>query len=1761
MKAFVKRLMALALMLGGIGPLYAQEYVVSDTSVKVLLRSGWYPTGEDSGASPPLPSDTSVWILRSGFFPPVVFPGETLVFRVDYRSGSGVDTVYISSDFDWSPFVLVSYRYLPSIENGAQSLQVLLRLPEDYTSSLVSTSVFKQPQLLWRLRGGEERVKVLSGVTNVRTVHIYPVSPNSGYVRRDKSVGSWWLKDMSLNGSEGVRDKTLLPIARGAGYVIYGLQYDLVNFSLLQEFGSYFKVWTEGPLLLYQVNPSNDSTDFYSLLLSDHGGYIKFQILDTFRTNHVPHYIVDSYGSKNATQTWRLFVLPKSSALDYETGKIIAALYSNGIELYRRELNFYVYGDYFKNNIAIMPYDSRNLIGDKYGVFYDCIKYSNPKCRENESGSLFFNYQYDQNSSFVEADVSVNLQYNISLDSISTIPPSPSELIECYEGVRGYYDCYDIFRSTGQDTFSINNQKYARLSARFILRYNPFLARSVQGRRRFFSVGILYANYYYWAWDYYTTRLLALYAPNGIYEIHQEYWDRRITEIRYTFLCKLIYANYSSYYRNCVLEGSESRSTTPITNSWKGKEKDLYSDVFNPFYGNLRLLFRLPPNVGDDSPSDWPSSPTVTVRLLSNPSVLRLQDLTEATDQRPRFEFLVEADQDGQPLANAPVVVEGPIAQDEIQLAEAPLFLHNPQQTDALGLYSFYWIPPPRSWFEGKTLPYTFRFRVRVGETWEEVAVQISNLIIQGVVRQRHAGAKLSQDPDLDGLLPVPNVEVSLNPEFPPEQTVRTGLDGRFELGVSEEGYYTVYARRREFWQDNFPKWSRTRARVLVTAEGPEPDTLRLFLAELPVRDVLQRWLPEITFDMESVRDSLAHLRIIPEIQSFLWQIATQDTTGPFDEEAVRRLRQAVFSTFDLLQGAHDMAECGTTAIWDGSVGIILQIVSAIVENLKLFEKVSKSIRAKLPADWKQSPDPKIQNLGRTLEMLEGIKNKFAELIRLIENGSAKTVNNLKEGMAHAALNNDAASLFTMNFLNERIFIPLSQLSSRIAKIAEDTKLDDFTKDLALSQAMEVSGVNGLLEMLNNAVKDLLQRGQLDELRATIATTLNEEIDLAKGRRFPTYPTSFYHAKKASDGWLEIMRRVRRYYLGSCEGIQGIKDQAEAALSVLEAGTIALAVATSGALTPLYAAVSKLNKVAQLLLNAWLVRTGVEVMTALQPKGRYGSAGLAAIRQAFSLKVPSIAMRVHSPVRLLVVDSLGRRIGADANNQVYMEIPGAGYWPASDSLPETILLPADIGPFKTLLHGTGSGTFALEMVQLDTLGNETVLRRWEGEVAPAQWIQLAVETPEQAVATGSLQALPSPVVLQVQQRGQPRDTITVPLGISSELEAVFLYSPTLSLPAQEVTWVVADTLATIDTVQANRAWIRGHHVGRTRLRLQAQGLEREAVLDIVGREVTLKLSRTVLTASDTVTIAIQVRAWGVALPENLLLQITAPAGSYRIPVRLDATGTAQIRWQLPDSLRGQSGPASMAIYEETASDTTLWAAVPFVLTSTSILPDVLAAEVTHEGNVVAKLQVPTTLLPHALEPELLVDVADSLPGSLPTGFAPLGPAIGWSLWDRAQAIAVVPTGPYVFSLWSGAYQGTPQAFYWSETGWEALETRPAAGFWEVELSYAGGIIVLARSEQVVAVESTRLPERISLEAYPNPFGKQLRIRIGIPKAGKVRLVLYDLLGREVLPLYEGEQTVGWHEQSWETSNLASGLYLLVLEGEGFRTTKTIVKVR
>lgn len=71
-----------------------------------------------------------------------------------------------------------------------------------------------------------------------------------------------------------------------------------------------------------------------------------------------------------------------------------------------------------------------------------------------------------------------------------------------------------------------------------------------------------------------------------------------------------------------------------------------------------------------------------------------------------------------------------------------------------------------------------------------------------------------------------------------------------------------------------------------------------------------------------------------------------------------------------------------------------------------------------------------------------------------------------------------------------------------------------------------------------------------------------------------------------------------------------------------------------------------------------------------------------------------------------------------------------------------------------------------------------------------------------------------------------------------------------------------------------------------------------------------------------------------------------------------------------------------------------------------------------------------------------------------------------------------------------------------------------------------------------------LPSTYTLaQNYPNPFNPSTTIRYGVPASGPVRLAVYDLLGREVTVLVQGNQSAGWHEVAFDAGDLPAGVYL------------------
>jgi hypothetical protein len=69
--------------------------------------------------------------------------------------------------------------------------------------------------------------------------------------------------------------------------------------------------------------------------------------------------------------------------------------------------------------------------------------------------------------------------------------------------------------------------------------------------------------------------------------------------------------------------------------------------------------------------------------------------------------------------------------------------------------------------------------------------------------------------------------------------------------------------------------------------------------------------------------------------------------------------------------------------------------------------------------------------------------------------------------------------------------------------------------------------------------------------------------------------------------------------------------------------------------------------------------------------------------------------------------------------------------------------------------------------------------------------------------------------------------------------------------------------------------------------------------------------------------------------------------------------------------------------------------------------------------------------------------------------------------------------------------------------------------------------------------------------FPNPFNPSTMIVFYMPRNEHVTLKIYDLAGREIETLVEGEVPPGEHRMQWNAQGLASGVYLCRMTAKSF----------
>ncbi len=133
---------------------------------------------------------------------------------------------------------------------------------------------------------------------------------------------------------------------------------------------------------------------------------------------------------------------------------------------------------------------------------------------------------------------------------------------------------------------------------------------------------------------------------------------------------------------------------------------------------------------------------------------------------------------------------------------------------------------------------------------------------------------------------------------------------------------------------------------------------------------------------------------------------------------------------------------------------------------------------------------------------------------------------------------------------------------------------------------------------------------------------------------------------------------------------------------------------------------------------------------------------------------------------------------------------------------------------------------------------------------------------------------------------------------------------------------------------------------------------------------------------------------------------------------------------------------------------------------------------------------------------------------------------------------------YGFDLESGAQKFYDNSF--------TYQCQPIVANHKLYVATRNKVIVFGNDETNVANLNNSLPQGIELmQNYPNPFNPTTILKIDLPEITKMELSIYDINGKLVQELFNGQLNVGIHILTWNANNSPTGIYFIRCKSNRF----------
>ncbi len=104
--------------------------------------------------------------------------------------------------------------------------------------------------------------------------------------------------------------------------------------------------------------------------------------------------------------------------------------------------------------------------------------------------------------------------------------------------------------------------------------------------------------------------------------------------------------------------------------------------------------------------------------------------------------------------------------------------------------------------------------------------------------------------------------------------------------------------------------------------------------------------------------------------------------------------------------------------------------------------------------------------------------------------------------------------------------------------------------------------------------------------------------------------------------------------------------------------------------------------------------------------------------------------------------------------------------------------------------------------------------------------------------------------------------------------------------------------------------------------------------------------------------------------------------------------------------------------------------------------------------------------------------------------------------------------------------------------------------------------ILPSDVSVDVIKQNAIPTEFLLyQNFPNPFNPTTIIKYELSKRSSVKIILYDLLGREIKTLVNEEKEAGHHEVTFVAKDLSSGIYFYRMQAGDFIQTKRMILLK